>query len=976
VAKPEHIAEDLRDVLKGEVSADALVRAAYATDASLLQVTPSVVVWPESAEDVAAAVKYARETGTPIHPRGAGTGVAGESLGTGIVLDFSRSMNRVVRVGEETVRVEPGVKCAELADRLAVHRRMFPPDPWSSAACTLGGMIATDAAGPHSLRYGTTRDHVLQLKVVLADGSIHEVGREPIGVANPSPQLAEIVEQTANVVREYADVVPTEQPSWAAKNGGYHLRGILDGKTVDLPRLLTGSEGTLAIVVEAELATLPTPPHRGLLIASFASLDAALDAGVDVLESQPTACELVDRRLLAVARNASPLAREWTADSAEAVLFVEFEGIAAEPLFARMEQAARRLQPFGAMCQALQNAEDVAGAWSLIGHANARLARTDADAPPIDFVENCAVPLHRMGEFLRLVRAIGQKRQITATVSARPGLGLLRIRPLLDLRSAEMRATLPLLAEEMFAAAASVGGTIHAEHGAGLLRSASVPASFPMLHHAFARIKAIFDPTGILNPGRIVGAAPGFPMELLRRQPDQSASVVENPSAVPVMQFGWTLPIARDEAERCNGCGSCRTNRPGVRMCPRFDALPMEIAAPRSKANLFRLIVEGRIDGVTLSDDEVRAAADYCVNCRMCRVECPSGVDVARLMAEAKAAHTAEHGLSRTNRFFSRLHSWAEWGSGKHRMANFLLGRWAFRWIAERTWGLSRRRKLPKLSGTDFLKVAAHRGWTKPLAANGKPRVAFFADTFVRFFDPGLGVAAVKVLQKLGRDVYVPPEQTESGMAGVHFGDVEHARNCVTKNLDVFAELAREGYDVVTAEPTAALMFRQDALWLNGGNDARLVAEKTYDFGEYLGVLHERGEWEEPTANLPEVRIAYHEPCHLKALEPLGPPLAALETIRGPRFHLLDAGCSGIAGAFGATAEGFKPSMAAGRHLFDRLREPEIDVGTASCSACRVQMGQGSGKRSIAPARWFAWAYGVSEEPIPAFLTKRGKRRR
>jgi FAD/FMN-containing dehydrogenase/Fe-S oxidoreductase len=976
VSNPEHIVEDLRDVLDGEVSAEPLIRAAYASDASVLQVTPSVVVWPESVEDVSAAVKYAFETQTPIHPRGAGTGVAGESLGPGIVLDFSRKLNRIRRVDDESVRVEPGVKGGELADRLAVHRRMFPPDPWSAAACTIGGMIGTDAAGPHSLRYGSTRDHVLQLKVVLNDGEVHEVGREPLEFSDPSHRLASLVTATAAVIRDYADVVPVEQPAWAVKQGGYHLRGVLNHRSLDLPRLLVGSEGTLAIVVEAELATLPIVEHRGLLLASFPSLDAAVDAAVDLLEMQPTACEMVDRRLLTAARTASAKMRDWTTDAAEAVLFIEHESLGADLLAERLERSARRLVQFGGTPVAVQGDDVVAEVWSLLGRATARLARFDADAPPIDFVENCAVPTPKLGEFLRTVQTILQKRLATAAISARAGSGLLRVRPLLDLRKPDHRSLLPILSEEILSAAAALGGTVHAEHGAGLLRSPLMPASYPMLHHAFARVKNAFDPTNVLNPGRIVGAEPGFPMDLLRRQPEQSPGVIENPLAVPVMQYGWTLPAARDEAERCNGCGACRTNRLGVRMCPRFDALPMEIAAPRSKANLFRQIVEGRVPDVTLADESVRAAADFCVNCRMCRIECPSGVDVARLMAEAKAAHTAEHGMSRAHQFFSRFHRWAEWGSGKHRLANFLLGRWTFRWIAQWIWGLSRKRKLPRLAGREFLKRAAELGWTKRPESNGRPRVAFFADTFVRFFDPGVGVAAVKVLQKLGRDVYVPPDQTESGMAGVHFGDVDLAREAVGRNLDVLGELARDGYEIVTAEPTAALVFRQDALWLNNGADAKIVAERTYDFGEYMALLHERGELPPPSQTLPQVRVAYHEPCHQKALEPKASPLRALEFLKGPTFTPIEGGCSGMAGAFGATAEGFKPSMAAGRKLFDRLDEPDVDVATASCPSCRIQMEQGVGKRAIAPARWFAWAYGVSDEPTPKFKPSRRKRKR
>ncbi len=414
------------------------------------------------------------------------------------------------------------------------------------------------------------------------------------------------------------------------------------------------------------------------------------------------------------------------------------------------------------------------------------------------------------------------------------------------------------------------------------------------------------------------------------------------------------------EAGRCNGCGQCRTETPALRMCPIFRATHEEAATPRAKANLMRRLIQPDADPMRLASDEVRAVADLCVNCKMCAVECPAQINIPRLMLEAKAANTAQHGLDRSDWAMARSEMFARFGSAFAPLANTVLSSRTARWLLEKLVGLSSRRRLPAFARRSFLREAWRRGWTRlPRAA--RPRVAYFVDVFANYNDPSIAEAVTAVLHHNGVEVYVPPGQVGCGMAPLSYGDVETAREIVQHNLRLLADLAREGWPILCSEPTAAVMLRQDALDLLDDPDARLVASQTVECTTFLRDLLQEGRLKTDFQRL-DLSVGHHVPCHLKALgrPPAGPEL--LRLIPGLRVHTIDVNCSGMAGTFGLKAANYGVSMTAGRAMLEEMSRPRVLFGSTECSTCRMQMEDGAGKRTLHPVQYLALAYGLMPE--------------
>jgi Fe-S oxidoreductase len=417
----------------------------------------------------------------------------------------------------------------------------------------------------------------------------------------------------------------------------------------------------------------------------------------------------------------------------------------------------------------------------------------------------------------------------------------------------------------------------------------------------------------------------------------------------------------RTEYLSCNGCGQCRTEAPGQRMCPIFRTTHAEAATPRAKANLLRHLLAEPAETRPLTSDAVRAVADLCVNCKMCATECPAHVNIPKLMLEAKAAHAAEHGLNRSDWVLARTESFAAIGSAFAFLVNAGLRSRGVRWMLEKFFGISRHRQLPAFAGRSFLRRAARRGWTRRRPRGLKPRVAYFVDVFPNYNDPQTAEAVVAVLQHNGIEVHVPPGQHGCGIAPLAYGDVETARETARHNVRLLADLVRDGYRIVCAEPTAAVMLRHDYLDLLDDPDARLVAEQTVEFTTFLAELHRQGQLRTDFQPL-HFSLGHHVPCHLKALgaPAAGPNLLAL--IPQLRVHTIDVSCSGMAGTFGLKAENYEISLAAGRPMLDELRRPRVLFGSTECSTCRMQMEEGSGKRTLHPAQYLALAYGLMPE--------------
>ena len=983
------IHDDLRGILGGELLFEPIERAPYAHDASLYEIDPLGVVVPRTRDDLAALVRYASERSIPLHPRGAGTGLAGETLGPGLVVDFSRHFRRIVEIGAEHVVVQPGVVLDVLNARLAPLGRKIGPDPSHSESRTIGGMVGLDAAGIRSLKYGTTADHVRKLSIVFANGEAAEVGFEPWPLPEDEPGTFKdlVVRKLGTIYRRQVDLLARRRPKSRRNRAGYALGNAASPVGVDLARLLVGSEGTLALVTEVTLKTVPIPRSQAVVVLPFGRIGDAASAVVECLKGRPSACELFDWRSLSLARDVLPAMRPWIDEAAESALVVEFDGDEPGEVLGRLRAVSSRIERSGLLVADPVEATRRLDCDFLLGLRRLitpSLMRMKGPSRPVPFMEDIAVPPETLAEYLRRLQDILKSFEVSWTLYAHAGDGQLHIRPFLDMGDPSDVAKLEPMASAVLDAALDLGGSISGEHGCGLARTQFLRRQSGDLFHAFREVKDAFDPYNLLNPGKVVGDDPHLMTRHLKPVarptpvvPPESAlpeGIVElEPSPAPepaarvlVPALRWPDMTILDQASACNGCGTCRTQEPGLRMCPTFRALRDEAASPRNQANLLRQVASGALDPRLWGSEEMKANADLCIHCTSCRTECPAGVDVSSLMIEAKAAYVEIHGLTPMDWFLSRIDLWSKLASRVPITWNAMLNNRFARWMIERTFGLSRYRSLPRARRTPFLRRAERLGLTKPRPQAPGPRVAYFVDVFANHFDQELAESVVGVLRQAGVNVHVPRRQRGSGMAALVVGDLDRCRELALANLRVLGDVVRDGYTVVCSEPTAALMLRREYLRLTDDLDASLVAQNTMDVGQYLAGLAARGQLPEPMHPL-HARVGYHQPCHLRALEVGTPGLDLIRKIPELEVEFIDRGCSGMAGTYGLARKNFRTSLRAGRGLLNRLQDDEIEIGATECGACRMQMEQGITKRTLHPIKLLGLSYGLNPSLLRHF---------
>jgi anaerobic glycerol-3-phosphate dehydrogenase C subunit len=981
----ERIQQDLRGLLTGEVRCDDVFLQLYSSDASIYQIRPLAVIRPRATADVVASVQYAATERLPIYARGAGTGLAGESLGPGLVLDFSSHFRRILRTDPETITLQPGVVHDRLNAFLRPRGRQFGPDPAMSTVTTMGSVVAVDGAGSHWLKHGSASRHVLGLEIVLADGSVMRVGREPLeaGVSSdPDERKRNLINQLAQVLAREADLIRTHQPKSVLNRYGYNLKDVYSPEHLDLARLLCGSEGTLALFTEITVATQPILKHRGMALLLFQSLDNAARAVQEILPYQPAACDLMDRRHLSLARENEPQYDALISPAAEALLLVEMEGNDATEVRDRLRQMVDRVRHKKRLAfdsRQTANAEEMALFWQLSRRVVPTLYRLKGSTRALPFVEDIAIPPATLQRFLTEMQNILKRHQVTATLFAHAGHGQLHLRPFLDLSDPAHVRTMELLASDLYNAVFDVGGTISGEHGAGLSRTSFMARQYGELCRVFREVKTIFDPNNTLNPGKIVSDDPHLLTSNLRsvvpsaaEHPQASATAPEasEPREVVDLLLNWGQSEITQMVHSCNGCGACRSQNPETRMCPIFRFAPAEEASPRAKANLMRALLTGQLAPESIKRDDFKEVADLCVNCHMCRLECPAGVDIPKLMLEAKGEYVASDGLRFGDWVLTRLDIFSSLGTLLSPLANWVISNLQARWLLEKTVGLAQGRKLPRFTSRSFMRRAQRRRLTRTTRRTGR-KVLYFVDTYANYHDPQLAEAFVAVMEHNGVAVYVHPAQTQSGMAMISVGAVERARDVASRNVAILAEAVRQGYTIVCSEPSAALCLTNEYPALLDDDDTRLVAANTVEACSYLWNLHLTGKLQLDMKPV-NVAVGYHMPCHLKALEVGSPGESLLRLVPGLSLQVADKGCSGMAGTFGLKKANYRNSLRAGWPLISAVRDSDWQAGTTECSACKMQMEQGTNKPTVHPLKLLALAYGLMPE-VATLLASRGE---
>jgi FAD/FMN-containing dehydrogenase/Fe-S oxidoreductase len=984
----ERIQADLRGLLDGDVYCDDLFVQMYATDASIYEIRPLGVVRPRGLSDVVACVQYAAENDLSLHPRGAGSGVAGESLGNGLVLDFSFHMRRMLEVGEGTARFQPGLVHRQLNHHLEPHGRLFGPDPATRSVTTMGSVLAIDAGGSHRPQYGSARSKILRMQVVLADGTVAQI--EPLRVdaqANASDaartRLMDVARRLNDLLTRHQKLIAEHAPKTAVHRSGYHVYDILDKGVLNLPRLLVGSEGTLGIITEATVETDPIPEHRGVALLFFDRLESAAQGALAIADMGVSACDLMDRRLLTISREVDVRFDLLVPKDAEAMLLVEIGGDDADELRDRLQsvvQLIHRRKRLAFHARVTLDIDERNLFWSLTRRVVPRLYRLKGSTRPLPFVEDIAVPPQVLPDFLVRLQNVLKTHQVTATLFSHAVHGQLHVRPFLDLANPEDVKRMHDLAIDLYDEVLKVGGTISGEHGDGLSRTWYAHRQHGPLYDVFREVKRIFDPQNIFNPGKVVADAPQPLTKNLRpvAAPSQSA-VDELPAAsngdsttngaLPLLLV-WSDQDITHTARTCNGCGRCRTQIPSERMCPIFRFAPREEASPRAKANLMRAILTGQLEPTQLTSDALKSVADLCVNCHQCRLECPASVDIPKLMVECKGQYVATNGVRPSEWLLTRLDVLCSLGAATPSFTNWALGNRQMRWLLEQLLGIAMGRKLPRFAVRNFMRLAHRRRLTRP-SRGSDLKVLYFVDVYANWFDVQLAEAFVAVLEHQGISVYVHPRQVPSGMSAISMGATDTGKRYAARNVDLLAEAVRQGYQIVTTEPSAALCLSHEYRNLLDDDDVRLVADTTMDACIYLWKLHLAGNLQLDFKPVNST-VGYHQPCHSRALQELSAGESLLRLIPGLTVKRLDRGCSGMAGTYGLKRKNYRSSLRAGWGLISALRDPSVQVGATECSSCKLQMEQGTSKPTVHPMKLLALSYGLLPE-VGNLLTSRSE---
>ena len=975
------IVEDLSGSLRGDLRCDPLTVAMYASDASLYQIAPVGVAFPRDRDDVVLLARYSAEMDVPLSPRGAGSGLAGSCLGSGLVVDFSRYMRRIEEIGDGTVRVQPGIVRDRLNHVLRQHGRYFPPDPANSGVTTVGSMLAIDAAGSHAIRVGSTRDHVERIEVVLSGGSVIEAGNEPLDILKTppaavpaAPNLLEdglsaassvdpnvkrtIISKLSKLLADHEELIQTRQPALVRNCSGYYVRNVLSRTHLHLPRLLVGSEGTLGLFTSAVLNTAPLPAHRGVVLLLFGQLEAAIRSVQIIARQQPSACDLLDRRLLSLARESHERFEALISPAAEAALLVEQTGFSDRQVRDRIRMAVQAVHAADSeavvACEAY-TFDDVEFLWTLPGKVVPLLTRLRGPTRPLPFVEDVAVPPETLHEFLLRAQRVFQRHQVTASLYAHAASGQVHLRPFLPPPTPDDGSRIEAIARDLYQVAFSFGGAISGEHGDGLARTAFIRSQYGELYKVFQQIKDLFDPHNLLNPGKIISDDPHVTIRNLRPSPTAVPETIE-------LQLRWKPEELSQAAARCNGCGACKTQSDEFRMCPFFRLDHLEEASPRSKANVVRNFTSGLLDGNEFASADMKRLASLCFNCKQCQLECPSNVNIPQMMIEAKAAYVQAHGLSRADWILSRAHSFGAAGSGAAMFANWVVGNPTARWLLEAFVGIARQRKLPQFARRSFIRSAGRDLKRLPkLSGKTERPVVYFVSEYANYHDTELARAFIAVLQHNGVPVHVPPGQTSSGMAMISAGDLDAAREVAEQNVRILGELAREGHTIVCTEPAAALCLKQEYPQLLDHPDVGVLASQVVEAGAFLEQLHRAGRLRTDFQPL-DLTVGYHTPCHIKALGHGSALERLLSLIPELKVLKIEKGCSGMAGAFGLTKQNFRTSVRIGWGLISRMRQGDLDAGTTECTSCKMQMEQGTRIPTVHPLKLMALSYGLMPE--------------
>ena len=952
--------------LAGELRWDGMTRALYATDASVYREMPQAVALPKTEADLRELILFAREHRTSLIPRTAGTSLAGQVVGPGIVVDVSRHFTRILEINpaERWVRLQPGVVRNELNLALRPHGQFFAPETSTQNRAMLGGMAGNNSCGANSLVYGSTRDHLLEVRALLSDGSAAVFG--PVAAAEFAARcegrtLEATVYRNAHrllgdeaVRAEIAQHFP--RPGLHRRNTGYAVDLLAacapfaaGGPPFNFCRLLAGSEGTLAFVTELKLNLVPLPPAEGALVCVHCrDLAEALQVNLVALRHRPHGSELIDRYILECTK-ASPEQnhnRFFVQGDPGAILIVEFRADTHATVEAAAAIFLAELRTAGlGFHHPVVTGPDQEHVWDLRKAALGLLGNLPGDAKPVNFIEDTAVGPTDLPAYVAEVEALLQQHGLATVYYGHAGAGELHIKPILNLRDAADRRKFRAVATEVAALVKKYGGSFSGEHGDGRLRGEFLESLVGKKNYAlFREIKKAWDPAGIFNPGKITDTPP---MDAAFR--DDHGRVP--PAVATVLDFSAAGGFLH-AAEKCTGSGDCRKSHlMGGTMCPSFMATRSEQDTTRARANILREVLTRSDRARPLDSDAVAAVMDLCLSCKACRTECPSNVDVARLKAEWQQQFHDARGVPLRTWLFANSLLLLRWASDIPSLYNWIVTYYVTSGLVKKIAGIAAGRSLPSLHTTTLRRW--HRRYANPSGAFPHGRVHLFCDEFTDLLDAPAGIKAVQLLNRLGYEVIIP-EPTDSGRAQISKGLLRDARKLAIRNVELLKDVVTADAPLIGLEPSAILGFRDeypDLMPPQLRAAAAALAPHTLMFEEFIARETDAGRITRERFTTRAATIKLHGHCHQKALSSIQPTVQMLQLPANYRVAVIASGCCGMAGSFGYEKEHYAVAQQIGELvLFPAVRAAPTDtLIAASGTSCRHQIKDGTGRIALHP---------------------------
>jgi len=975
----------LKREITGEVFFDRFNRGRYATDASFYQIMPAVVVVPRNIDEALRTLSIAKDDGRIVTPRGGGTSQCGQTVNHGIVVDFSKHLNRIISldVDNRSCVVEPGIVLDDLNRQLRKHGLWFPVDVSTASRATIGGMAGNNSCGGRSLRYGTMRDNTLSMDAALADGTMLHFGEVPSDLArlNSSDNGFDLFADMLALGEREAAEIAEKFPKVQRRVGGYNLDALVPRNAANnMAHLLVGSEGTLAFTTRVELKLWPVIRNKVLGVCHFGSFYEAMDAAQHLVKLRPIAVELVDRTMLTLGREIAmfqPIIGVAVRGDPDAVLIVEFAEEDQAENIRRLKQLGELMadlgfgwnnpqRKWGGVIEIIEPGLQTGIAEFRAAGLNVMMSMKQ-EGKPVSFVEDCAVPLPRLADYTERLNAIFAKHGTSGTMYAHASEGCLHVRPVLNLKLEKDVKAMRAIAEETFAMVREYKGSHSGEHGDGIVRSEFHEAMLgPRIINDFREVKHRFDPGNMLNPGKIIDPPRMDERGLFRYPPDYRVTELKTAldwSAYPGAGGGFQGAV-----EMCNNNGACRKLEGGV-MCPSYRATRNEKDVTRGRANTLRLAISGQLGSDALASDEMADTLKLCVSCKACRHECPTGVDMAKMKIEVLAARAATHGVSLRDRLVAFLPHYAGLASRFASLANLRNNSPLLRGLLEKFAGISAQRALPQWRRDVFKLDVDAVG-----PADGR-EVVLFADTFNRAYERENVDAALRVLVAGGYRIHLPRPADNGrplccGRTFLSAGLVDYARAELDRLVATFAPFALRGVPIVGLEPSCLLTLRDELLSLRSDVAAKSVSTHALLFEEFLVREAEAGRLRLPLAPIAQKALV-HGHCHQKSFGAFKPVEQVLRLVPDLNVETIESSCCGMAGAFGYGADTYQASMdMAELSLLPAIRRADAAaLIVADGTSCRHQIKDGAGREAMHVARVLAMSLDraqSSSNPSPA----------